>query len=521
MRISSGFFGIIAFIALIILTAICSLSSYGFARTNVIALWESGQQVENINEVAEAVLNPEDFSATSTPTPGELIVNLDPATAIPTAQPQTDNTTTVLPTATPDNSLVEPAQFEPTFTPQPIASPTVDAAQQAVASVGIRDINILLMGIDQRVGYDQERAYRTDTMMVVHIDPVRKSAGVISFPRDLWVEIPEYGNYRLNQANYIGDIQAYPNGGGPRLAMETLENNFGIRIDHYAMVNFTVFETLVDIIAPNGVEVCPTEYIYDPDYPDAGYGTIVVEINPGCQLMSGERLLQYARTRKSQNGDLDRIRRQQESLEALRQHVLSRGGVEQLLRQAASLWTELAGSYKTSLQLNEITGLALLMTEIERENIRYNQVAIGQVDPRTNTDGDQILVPINSAIQTLITDTFYPEVGITVADLRSRAQAENAEVRVYNNTDIGGLAGRTREYLIGLEVGVNQVGDMPTKTNSTTYICNYGGGDSTAQWIAELLTLPPDRVRRCSDGLLVRGVIVVIGSDMESKLTGQ
>lgn len=520
MRISSGFFGILAFITLIVMTGICSLSSYSFARSNVIALWESGQQVESVNEVAEAILNPEDFSATVTPT-NEVVISLDPVTAIPTTDMGT-SVETVSATATPESELVEPAQFEPTFTPQPLASPTVDSVQQAISSVGIREINILLMGIDQRVGYDDdERAFRTDTMMVLHIDPVRKTAGVLSFPRDLWVELPEYGNYRINQANYIGDIQAYPNGGGPRLAIETIENNFGIRIDHYAMINFTVFETLVDIIAPNGVEVCPTEYIYDPDYPDAGFGTIVVEINPGCQMMDGERLLQYARTRATENSDLDRIRRQQEVLEALRQHVLSRGGVEQLIRQATSLWTELAGSYKTSLALNEITGLALLMTEIERDNIRYNQVGIGQIDPRTNNNGDQILVPISSAIQTLITDTFYPEIGVTVADLRSRAQAENAQVWVYNNTDISGLAGRTREYLIGLEVPVNQVGDMPSKTNSATYVCNYGGGDSTAQWIASLLDLTPDKVRRCSDGITVSGVVVVVGNDIESRLGGQ
>ena len=98
-------------------------------------------------------------------------------------------------------------------------------------------------------------------MILVNIDPVRKTAGVLSIPRDLWVDIPGVGQGRINQAHREGDVINYPGGGGPALAMETVANNFGVRVDRYLVVNFDLFEKVVDIIAPEGVEVCPTERI--------------------------------------------------------------------------------------------------------------------------------------------------------------------------------------------------------------------------------------------------------------------
>jgi polyisoprenyl-teichoic acid--peptidoglycan teichoic acid transferase len=515
MRISGWILSVIGFGTLLVVTGLCSLVTFGLAEQQTVELWDNGQQVESIFDVVDGLVNPDAFPPQPTATPF-IIEDVPTLTPIPSVAP-TQQTGDVATVATEQQPVIE----QPTLAPD---EPTAIPGAAEVASLGPRDINILLMGIDERVGYTTERAYRTDTMMVVHIDPIRKTAGVISFPRDLWVTIPNYDiSSRINGANYTGDLQAYPNGAGPGLAMETINANFGIRVDYYMMVNFTVFESVVDILAPDGVEVCVTETIRDDHYPDAGFGIINVAFDPGCQQLNGERLLQYARTRATENSDLDRARRQQQTIESLRTTVLSAGGIQSFLTSIPALWEEMAGSYRTNLSIQQIIQLGWLMNEIPEENIRYRVIGIGYVQPGETPDGtQQILIPIHSRIQELIAETFFPDVGeTTTADLRVRAEAENADVRVFNGTQIQGLAGRTQEYLLGLGVRVNQVGNVSSPNSQPTVIRYYGNGRDTARWIAELLGLPPERVEIGSDGLMPSGVAVIAGPDMEDIMSGQ
>jgi polyisoprenyl-teichoic acid--peptidoglycan teichoic acid transferase len=355
---------------------------------------------------------------------------------------------------------------------------------------------------------------------VLHIDPVRKTAGVISFPRDLWVDFPGYNESgRLNQANYLGDQEAYPNGAGPGLLMETLNQNFGLRIDYFVMINFTVFETMIDRLAPDGIEICVREYIYDDNYPDAGFGTITIEFQPGCQEMNGVQLLQYARTRKTQGGDLDRSQRQQEVMEETRNYILSAGGVQNFITQLGPLWSELSGGYRTNMSLNQITSLALLMNEIEA--INYDGIGPGYITPITLEDGRQVLLPSNSTIQDLIKETFYPGATLSLAEYRTRALAEAADVRVYNNTNISGLARNTSEFLIVFQMQVVEVWNMPEITNQPTMIRDYGGARNTALFLAALMGLPTSRIERGTDGLVASGVVIVVGPDMEEIISGE
>jgi LCP family protein required for cell wall assembly len=427
---------------------------------------------------------------------------------------------TVAPTQDPNNLTVAT---------EILASPTLELTtvptdEFAAARWGDpREINILLMGIDERTGYTEERSYRSDTMMVLHIDPVRRTAGLISFPRDLYVTIPGYGQGRMNTANDIGDSQAYPNGAGPGLLMETLNSNFGLNINYYVRINFTVFETVIDHIAPDGIEVCPTERIFDDAYPDAGFGTITIEFPPGCQRLQGDRLLQYARTRHTRNGDLDRAARQQEVIEATRKYVLSAGGVRNFVTNLAPLWNDLQGSYITNLSLDEIISLALLMNDIE--DINSTVIGLGYVLPEDvifNGEKQSVLVPIPSEIQRLIQETFYPAAELSLADYRSRSEAENAVVRIFNNTDIAGLAGNTREYLLaqGLVIDTANISNMPAPNNQPTVIRDYGGSRNTAMYIAALLGLPQSRIERGTDGIAVSGVVIVVGPDMPAIISG-
>ncbi|HZT06083.1 MAG TPA: LCP family protein, partial [Chloroflexota bacterium] len=134
---------------------------------------------------------------------------------------------------------------------------------------GTDRINILLMGVDQR---EDERAAgiptRTDTMSVLSIDPVRKNATLISFPRDLWVPIPGLGEQRINEAYPFGELR-HLEGGGAGLAERTMEQNFGLHISHYALVNFTGFQELINMVG--GVVIDVPRPIVDDAYPTEDY----------------------------------------------------------------------------------------------------------------------------------------------------------------------------------------------------------------------------------------------------------
>lgn len=268
--------------------------------------------------------------------------------------------------------------------------------------------NILLLGIDQRAGAggDSGRFFRSDTMIVIRIEPLRESLAILSIPRDLWLPFADGGPPgRINTANSRGDSQGYPTG-GPGLAADTLQTTLGLRIDNYLLVNFDAFLTAVDLLAPDGVEVCIPQRIDDPAYPDGNYGTIEVTFRRGCQQLDAERLLQYARTRATRGADFDRARRQQEVLVALLRHVASLEGVSRLLSQAPVLWQEMGDSFRTDLSLDEILQLGLLLRSIPPDNLRQGVIDNQVVRFGTTAGGDHVLYPDIEAIRALIQDVF-------------------------------------------------------------------------------------------------------------------
>src|SRR6185369_8312461 len=107
-----------------------------------------------------------------------------------------------------------------------------------------RAINIVLFGIDQRTAL-AEVSNNTDTIIILHIDPARNTMGVLSVPRDLWVNIPGFQTARINTAYATGEAFDYP-GGGSALALETISQNLGINAENFVLINFTVFTTMVD-----------------------------------------------------------------------------------------------------------------------------------------------------------------------------------------------------------------------------------------------------------------------------------
>jgi polyisoprenyl-teichoic acid--peptidoglycan teichoic acid transferase len=519
MRVPGWMF-IVGVLTLIAGTALCSIATFGMTRQMALDLAEQGVEPSSPGELwnvllgggAENVTQAPDFDeAQLALTSTAQAVAVAPVVVVPTVTPAVGVAATYNP---PTPGI---ADTQPTLVPTEAVSST-DA--MAYPTVDPRRKTILLLGIDQRSAVEERGPFRTDTMILISVDPVRKTAGMLSIPRDLWVSIPGSGVDRINNANAIGDTNAYP-GGGPALAVETIRMNLGVPVDKYVLVNFDVFLTLTDLLAPDGIEICINEVIDDPDYPDAGYGYIHVHFDPGCQKLNAEELLQYARTRATYGGDFDRARRQQQVIDTMRSHLLSVGGVTNFITQAPAIWNELTGSFKTNLSMEEIISLGLLVSEIPDDNIAFGVIDNRYVELGTSTTGDQVLIPQQGAIRDLIQQVFNPEPDLTLADLRTRAEGENASIVVYNNTDIAGLAGQTRELLESFGVTIKTVGNTPIPNNANTVIRDYTGNPWTARYLATLLDLPQDRVQPGGDGLTSDDVMIVVGPDIQPLLTGE
>ncbi len=161
--------------------------------------------------------------------------------------------------------------------------------------------NILVLGVDSR----GEEKSRTDTMMLVSWDKQENDIKMVSFMRDIYAEIPGYQSYKLNTAYYLD---------GADLLADTLRGMFDIEIHHYALIDFQNFESMVDILAPNGVEIEVEQDMSEH---------IGVTLTKGTHHLSGKELLGYARFRADQQGDFGRVGRQQIVLEALKDELLS------------------------------------------------------------------------------------------------------------------------------------------------------------------------------------------------------
>ncbi|MFT4287705.1 LCP family protein [Nocardioides sp.] len=183
-------------------------------------------------------------------------------------------------------------------------------AKPAAGAPGAAAVDILLIGTDRRsevatTGTDAAAAdwvpgqQRSDTLMLLHIDGDRRSAAVVSIPRDSWVDIPGHGKGKINAAFSYG---------GPSLAVATVEQLTGIRIDHVAIVDWTGFEELTDAVG--GVDIDIPETVHD--------SANDVTWEEGRHHLDGEQALLYVRQRYGlPGGDFDRVKRQQAFLRSV------------------------------------------------------------------------------------------------------------------------------------------------------------------------------------------------------------
>ncbi|HCU80679.1 MAG: hypothetical protein CL789_02970 [Chloroflexi bacterium] len=389
----------------------------------------------------------------------------------------------------------------------------VDATSELSTSDGLRT-TILLMGIDKRQGMEQERAFRTDTMMLITIDTVGKKLGMLSVPRDLWVNIPGFESRdRINTANFKGDAFRLP-GGGPNLAMKTIAANLGIQVDNYIRINFTAFETLIDEI--NGIDIDVPQDIDDQRYPDCCDGYDPLFISRGVTHMDGVLALKYARTRATYGGDFDRAARQQQVMLAVRDKILSMKMMPQLIARAPKLYSTLSGSYDTDLTLEQIVDLIGLVSEIDRDSID-SAVINGDylMNEFTTSEGAQVVLLDSQAFRKLREQMFYkpaPYIKSTV-DTNILALDEVATIEIQNGSARDGIANMTSEYLTEQGFSIVNVGNADKFNYQNTIIYDYSGSYYTTRWLAENFKVQPTHIIDISDPNSPVDVRIIIGQD--------
>lgn len=375
-------------------------------------------------------------------------------------------------------------------------------------------VTVLVMGIDQRTGVELDTAYRTDTMMLVTLDPLGKKAGMLSIPRDLYVQIPGFeGRDRINTANFKGDAQKLP-GGGPALAMKTVTANLGIATDYYLRINFTAFETFIDELG--GIELDVPLPLDDPTYPDCCYGYDPFRIAAGRQLLDGKTALKYARTRKTDGGDFDRAARQQQVLLAVRDKLFDLNFMPQLLLRAPALYSMLSGSLDTNLSLDQLVGLALLAQSIERKNIQSAVIGGKYILKEFVTaDGKQVVALDEQGFRDLRAQMFYtpgPAPSATL-DVERQAAEEHARIEVLNGAAQAGVAQKTADYLMKNGFNVVSVGNADRYNYDTTIIYDYTGHYYTTRWLSEKFNLRPQSIIALRDPNSTVDVRMVVGGD--------
>jgi LCP family protein required for cell wall assembly len=301
-----------------------------------------------------------------------------PQTATPEATPLP--TPTPLPTATP----VDPWENFP----GPVEASAIDIPRP-VPPIPFADdvLNIVLLGSDQR---PYTGGYRTDTVMVLSLDPSANTVSMLSIPRDLYVYVPGWRVDRINVADPRG---------GPEMLRQTILYNFGIPIHNYARIDFGGFIAGIDALG--GIDVEITGYLNDE------CGGTWYRYSPGTlRHMDGWIAHCYVRMRRN-SGDYDRLRRHQEVVRAIFAKVISLDG----LRRVPELYTQFSRMVQTDITLDRALGYVPLAAAVSGGSGTIRAFAIDSsmtTGWRVPSSGASVMLPDREAIQAMLQTAFGP-----------------------------------------------------------------------------------------------------------------
>lgn len=310
------------------------------------------------------------------------------STATPTPFQPIPPTPTYLPTTYPTPQITSQATITITTTvhggeskswgdyPGPVIWPDIQIPPPTgILPQSDGQVNILLLGSDQR---PYEGGFRTDTIILLTLNPSAGTANLTSLPRDLYVYIPGWTVQRINTAFGYGGFDA--------LAL-TMEYNFGVHPEHYVLINLWSFESVIDQLG--GIDVQVGQALCD--HRDR-YGNYCVPA--GTVHMDGETALWYVRSRYTSN-DMERNRRQQEVLVAGFQRLLSLDGI----RRAPELYEIYKASVETDMKFEDLSVFLPLAKDLKDfSRIHRYYISYRQVTDWITYSGAQVLLPIRDAV---------------------------------------------------------------------------------------------------------------------------
>lgn len=338
-------------------------------------------------------------------------------------------------------------------------------------------MNILLLGLDAgTIGADEKHNhYRSDTMMVVSIDPAEKAVSVLSIPRDTRVMIPGVGYQKINAA------MAY---GGPELAVQTVKELLNVPIHHYVAINYEGFRKLVDAIG--GVEINIEKRM---KYVDKA-GGLYIDLEPGLQVLDGEKAEQFVRFRKYPEGDLGRIKAQQQFLEAAAKSFFKPSNLLRLPQIVKAVQE----TVKTDMDTSDMLKLANLARQMGQDNLKmYVLPGEGRY-----INGISYFIPYQSEMQQVVKEVFF-------------GGNANVKVAVLNGSGYAGLARKVAEKLEEMGFTVVKVANADSFDYDTTTIIYPSGMKEYAEKMAKVFESPRMQEDSSNEDLTT----IIVGKDAQ------
>lgn len=392
------------------------------------------------------------------------------------------------------------------------AQPQQNRSDNAQPIVSDR-VTVLLMGVDNRPG---QTVSRTDSIMVITLNPADGSMGMLSLPRDLLVTVPGFGDVvKINMVHVLGEIRQYQ-GGGPELLKETVEDLIGYPIDYYVRMNFDGFRQVIDLIG--GIEIDVAREIRDDKYPDENYGYDPLYIPAGRQNMDGALALKYARTRHG-DSDYQRAGRQQQVIMAVRDKLTQPGNLASLLPRLPGLAIAMANTVQTNMPVEKAISLARLVGETDLQQPKRvvidNSFGTVSLDPTLG----YILTPDMAKLE-VAADGIFADLSPETAAVDAAREAileEAARVIVLNGTTQEGLATGEAAVLGNRGFNITAVGNAAATDFEETVIVSHGDTKpQTLEALARLFNVPPDRIRSEPPSDEV-DLTLIVGNDRQDK----
>ena len=399
------------------------------------------------------------------------------------------------------------------------AALNLDVDPEQLNTEGDGRVNILLLG---RGGPGHVGPDLTDTIILLSIDPVEKSAGLVSVPRDLYVTVPEYGSMKINSVFYNGKTRALSDAGeindatkrqaeeaGLKLVDDTVKDVLGIPINYHGVIDFSGFKKAIDTV--EGIDIDVPKNVREQMLIDGQ--PYLLDVSAGQKHFEGFEALSYSRSRHtSARGDFDRTERQRQVIIGLKEKVLSLGTFSNPTK-LSQLLEQFGKNVSTNFSLDDTNKIYSLLKDINSDKIK----SIGLSDPPRNflktdrIDGSSVVLP-------LLGQDNYQDIHHYIRNsLRdSFMKQEDAGVVILNGTKQASLAKDKAKELRSLGYKVTRINNAPPANYQKTVLVDMALRDNkyTKNYLQKRLQTVA--VNSLPDGKIQVGTndfVIILGSD--------